>query len=60
VLRREATSEEKDRALATLAKDYSLDDLKAALMGERLDSDRTAGNAEPMPVIDDSMVIENK
>jgi hypothetical protein len=53
VLRRPATNAEKDRALATLAKDYTLDDLKAALMGQRMDADRTA-SADPMPVIDES------
>ncbi len=53
VLRRPATSQEKDRALATLARDYSLDDLKAALMGERMEADRTAG-ADPMPPVDDT------
>lgn len=49
VLRRPATTKEKDRALATLAEDYTLDDLKSALMGERMDK-----AAEPMPVIDET------
>lgn len=35
LLRRGATAKEQDQALATLARDYSLDDLKAALMGVR-------------------------
>lgn len=58
VLRRDATTKEQEQALKTLADDYSLDDLKAALMGQRIDenSNENRGSlsalAEPMPMID--------
>ncbi len=52
VLRRPATEKEATRALATLAQDYSLDDLKAALMGEKLNRDQA--QADPLPPIDES------
>lgn len=58
VLKRSASSKEQDQALKTLTDDYSLDDLKAALMGQRLDESSQDGSQEisasdgPMPVID--------
>lgn len=55
VLRRGATPREQDKALAALAQDNSLDDLKAALMGERMESDRN--RADTMPVIDDTAEV---
>lgn len=48
VLRRAATPKEESRALATLEQDYSLGDLKAALMGARLDQEAR----EPLPDIE--------
>lgn len=48
VLKRGASDKEQTQALKTLASDYSLDDLKAALMGQRLDLDAR----EPMPEIE--------
>ena len=39
VLRRNATKAEASRALATMTEDYNLDDLKAALMGNRLEAE---------------------
>ncbi len=56
VLRRGATDKEKDRALETLSQDYSLEDLRSALMGARVDEVNAAGGAAGavMPAIDDS------
>jgi hypothetical protein len=47
VLRRKPTDRELDKALAALRRDYSLDDLKSALMGAKMD-----GEAAPMPQLD--------
>lgn len=54
VLNRSASAQEQDQALKTLESDYTLDDLKAALMGQRLDQDAV----EPMPVIDRTAEVE--
>ncbi len=48
VLKRPATQKEALRALASLAQGYTLDDLKASLMGARIDQDR---DAEVLPAL---------
>lgn len=46
IVKRGATADEKAKALNALAQDYSLDDLKAALMGAKMDLD------DPLPAIE--------